>query len=544
MTYQGPEILLSVSQIAELANVGRSAVSNWPKRYRDFPEPRTVTPSGALYDAADVERWLIEKGRLSGPIPPQARLWSLTDVLRSAWQLTDVGDFIIGCLVYLEACARSDDSLLDRAIVEPADRWEHLRSAEHGDLMSTLRNVAQRIELANPQLEGLIQPAFYKEPPPDSSLVVQILDSITASRLVDGPLSDLFEEVIKRLHSDDRFFDELDTPDDLGLLIQRLASPIDGTVFDPAVGSGALLLQATLLAQIEGGLPHPVGWDINEVTLRRARARFFLYDVGVDLTVVDALGEAPTSDVRAHVVILDPPLHQGEWGDADLYLDSYWRYGRPSPRSADLAWIQVALNSLDESGRAVVVLPASDLSEEGRDQEVRQNIIDAQVVQAIVMLPARMRRDTSAQLAVWVLRAPPEEVDADYPILLIDASILGKPGRSTHSLDESDIDRIAEMVRVFSEEIYLELIYDSLVAKRDATGEVNRDDTELFATSRYPHQLVGANLNPRRYKEAKLPDLEHLRKEAVNLRFELGQTAMRLDERIVELFDSLGVHYG
>lgn len=543
MTYQGPEILLSVSQIAELANVGRSAVSNWPKRYRDFPEPRTVTPSGTLYDAAEVERWLIEKGRLSGPIPPQARLWSLTNVLRSAWQLTDVGDFIIGCLVYLEACARSESSPSGQVNVEQPDRWEQLRLAENKDLVSTLRKVAARIEEANPQLADLIQPAFQTEPRPDSSLVAQMLDSITASRNDDMPLSELFEEVIDRLHSDDRFFDELDTPDDLGYLIQRLAGPISGTVFDPAVGSGALLLQATLLAQTEGRFPHAIGWDINEVTLRRARARFFLYDVDADLSAVDALSEAPNSDVRGSVVVLDPPLRQVEWGDADLYLDPYWRYGRPSPTSADLAWIQVALNSLEEGGRAVVVLAASDLTQEGRDQQVRQNIIDAQVVEAIVLLPPRMRRDTSAQLAVWVLRAPPVEVDPDYPILLIDASSLGRPSRTTHSLDESDIDRIAEMVQVFSEEPYLEIIYDPLLAERDATGEVNRDDTELFATSRYPHQLVEANLNPRRYQEAKVPDLEHLREEAVNLRFELGQTAMRLDGQIADLFHSLGVHY-
>lgn len=247
--------------------------------------------------------------------------------------------------------------------------------------------------------------------------------------------------------------------------------------------------------------------------------------------------------MRGSVVILDPPLRQVEWGDADLYLDPYWRCGRPSPSSADLAWIQVALNSLEEGGRAVVVLPASDLSQEGRDQQVRQNIVDAQVVEAIVLLPPRMRRDTSAQLAVWVLRAPPVEVDPDYPILLIDASGLGRSSRTTHSLDESDIDRIAEMVRVFSEETYLEIIYDPLMAEPYATGEVNRDDSELFATSRYPRQLVGANLNPRRYQEAKLSELGHLREEAANLRFELGQSASTLDARIAELFDSLGVHY-
>ena len=541
MTYPGQEVLLSVSDIAELVKVGRSAVSNWPKRYRDFPEPRTVTPSGALYDASEVERWLIEKGRITGPISSETRLWNVANTLRGVWPLSDVGDFFIACLVYLEACARSQDSGNGDVEVAQDDRWDVLRAGQHGDLLVRLQAAAKHIEFANPSLAGLIEPALHQEPRPDSSLVVRVLDAMVASRSEGSALADLLEEAIDRLHSEDRFFEEHDTPDDLAQILLRLASPIDGTVFDPAVGSGSLLLQASLLGELEGGSPHPVGREVDESALRRARARFFVYGVDADLQVDDSLRDAPTNQVQSDLVILDPPLGQHEWGNADLYVDPYWQYGVPTPASADFAWIQVALNSLKPSGRALVVSPSSDLGRGGREQEIRQALIDAQVIEAVVLLPVRMRRDTSVQLAVWVLRAAPEILDADSPgILLMDASELGTPGRSVHSFDESDIDRITEMVRQYRDYPYLEFIYDPLIAERESTGEINSGDTELFAISRFPAILVDANLNARFYQEAQPPDLDRLRLEVHELRVAIRNSAASLQNKLNDLWPALG----
>ena len=69
MSFTENETLVGITDIAEMARAKRTAVSNWPKRYADFPKPRKATPSGALFDANEVERWLIVKGKIDGPIP-------------------------------------------------------------------------------------------------------------------------------------------------------------------------------------------------------------------------------------------------------------------------------------------------------------------------------------------------------------------------------------------------------------------------------------------------------------------------------------------
>ena len=72
-------ITIDVQQIAEIAGVGRSAVGNWRKRHADFPVP----DSSGRFDLREVERWLIENGKLDRRVPAEVVAWSLADRLGS-----------------------------------------------------------------------------------------------------------------------------------------------------------------------------------------------------------------------------------------------------------------------------------------------------------------------------------------------------------------------------------------------------------------------------------------------------------------------------
>src|SRR5919109_911594 len=98
--------LVGIPQIAEIASVGRSAVSNWRKRHPDFPAPKVQAPSGALFDLREVEDWLIEQGKISERAPASARLRGLADTARGVWTPGEFIRFSVSFLVYLEACER------------------------------------------------------------------------------------------------------------------------------------------------------------------------------------------------------------------------------------------------------------------------------------------------------------------------------------------------------------------------------------------------------------------------------------------------------
>src|SRR3954454_24949951 len=92
--------LVGIPQIADLAGVGRSAVSNWRKRHPDFPTAKVQAPSGALFDLREVEDWLIEQGKISQRAPASARLWAMADATRGIWTAEQFVRFSIALLVY------------------------------------------------------------------------------------------------------------------------------------------------------------------------------------------------------------------------------------------------------------------------------------------------------------------------------------------------------------------------------------------------------------------------------------------------------------
>lgn len=93
------ETLVSAADIARLANVGRSAVSNWRRRYPDFPQPAGGTPSGPLFALAEVEAWLRDQGKLL-EVPLTERAWQelrarAGDDLQLAATLADAGELLV-----------------------------------------------------------------------------------------------------------------------------------------------------------------------------------------------------------------------------------------------------------------------------------------------------------------------------------------------------------------------------------------------------------------------------------------------------------------
>ena len=131
-----------------------------------------------------------------------------------------------------------------------------------------------------------------------------------------------------------------------------------------------------------------------------------------------------------------------------MYISERWRYGSPSPHSADMAWLQLAVEALAPEGRAYVLLPASTMFRSGRDEEIRKSMLEAGIVEAVVHLPGRLRRNTSIPLAMWCLRSEGAH-KPDGDVLLVDASKLGIAGRSIVTLGEDDIDEIVRVLKAW-----------------------------------------------------------------------------------------------
>lgn len=490
-------VSVTINDIADIAGVGRSAVANWRKRHADFPLPN----ASERFDLEEVERWLIERGKIAGRAPRSFILWRLADELRNLARPKDVMRFVLGSLVYLEACERSraannQERPLD---VDPELAWAAVRESSDDALAARLLDATSMIELQNPALRDLITPGLALATRTEPWLVRAFLDIIEEAARDDERFT-LFEDAVARVQDSDRFWGAFSTPSDLTHLMVRLGAATAGTVFDPAAGEGGLLLQAALGDDHDESPMSLVGFERNVEVLDVGRARFFLYDLPAIITHADAFCVARAAMPVADLVLLDPPLGIADWGNADVYLDERWSFGVPPPKNADLAWVQLAVQSLAPQGRAIVVTTPGAASRGGREAAIRSSLLAAGCVTAVVRLPPRLRANTSIALTLWVLRAPGQAREA---VVLVDAGQLGEAGRSLHSLHEQNIDRIVRAVHDFEVDPDRSPS-DSKIAWRVAVSD-----------------LTDANLDPTRYRPTATVDRDLLRRRRDELRASL-----------------------
>lgn len=488
------DLLVSISDIADLAGVTRPAVSNWRKRHAGFPAPRVQAPAGALFSLDDVERWLIEEEKIEAPIPPARILRQLAEAARGTMAPPEWSRFLTACLVYLEACKRAAQ---DAGVsIPPHQRWEAIRDSDSRRLHRQLIAAANAVEKSTPALQGLLLTGLDQRPQPDPDRLRALLDTLeVAAEDEFGGFVDLYEDLVDRSDAADPFRAEHDTPASIAQLIVELAPPAE-TIIDLASGEGGLILLAALHRRAPD-VPHLTGFDINEDVHRAARSRFFLYDIRADLRRADVF-RVPAADLpKAELVVVDPPFGVSRWGDAEIYQGEQWQFGSPSPSRAEFAWLQLALWCLRPGGTAIVVMPAGAAFRGARDAKIRTAMLDAGVIEAVVALPSRMLASTAIQTHLWILcadRRPGE------PVLMVNASGIGEATRTQTSLSQSDIDKVVHVVTTW---------------RSQGTVEAA---PPLSARAVERSEIIDGDLTPERYDPVPQIDITALRERTTELR--------------------------
>jgi hypothetical protein len=404
--------LLNVSQIAELAQVGPSAVSNWRRRFDDFPPPVHAVPGGRdLFELPDVERWLKKHGRLGGKRRSKHLLWSAADLLRSSVAADSTMETIGAALALVALRGRSGSV-----------------GAAGNDAEAML---AAAVGMA-PGISEALQPL--RELDRDT---VNHLVSL-AGQIEEAELPESFEWLLRR--SKDSV--ERQSSDTQVALLLALIGEEGGTIYDPAAGSGSFLA-ALWQAAAAGEQPALCGQEINSSSSRIARQRFLIGDIPVSLAVGDTLIDDHWPSLRADVVVCDPPYGVRKSWPASTTGDPRWISGHP-PAYTDFAWLQHSAYHLADEGRGYVFLPFGSLSKGGRERDLRRELLIDGAVEAIVSLPPRSTARASIPLALWILR-PAGRSGNRNSVLMVDAAAAVAPHRPV--LDSLPIQRIAGILR-------------------------------------------------------------------------------------------------
>lgn len=480
-------LTLSASDIAHLARVGKSTVSNWRQRHNDFPKPVSGEGTRLRYDASEVHSWLQAHGKEVRGLSSDQVLWSVLDEWRGQVN-PENGGLVIADLVTWRFVSDPASPGFEEALPAQAQWLGATQRGQRGDVWDQLEAGMEAYEGLHPEWAPIfVTPDLRRDGQITGLLDEQYLwPAIDAVNSLDASqLREAFTSLHDRItRTGKRGYDEHATSDTLVNLIATVAASIPGPVHDPVVGSGRMLMAAASRGQRRSML---TGQDVNASACIQAKQRALLAGhTNVSIRHGDTLQADLFAPGLAQVVVMDPPYGLDRRGTGDLHLDPRLTYGTPPKSSVDLAWLQLGVWYLGPNGRAFILQPpGSAFRGSSAEVAIRTAMLRAGTIEAVVALPAGLASHTQIPLYLWVLARPGESADPTR-VLMVDQS-------ASTSVDP---DAIAAALQQWRDD---QTISANLDAHAVAVADILADK---------------ANLTPRRWlgaQSAELPGVDEVR---------------------------------
>lgn len=407
-------------------------------------------------------------------------------------------------------------------------RWDDLvKDGKQPNIGELIDAAMDAIERENPTLKGVL-PKNYARRELTPQTLGGLLDTFSRNDLASAENADkdilgrVFEYMVSRFASaEGKLGGEFYTPSSVVRLMVEMIEPFNGRVYDPACGSGGMFVQADRFVKAHGGVRNDIavyGQEQNPTTWRLAKMNLALRGIESDLGPQwgDSFQNDLHPDLRADYILANPPFNISQWGGERLRDDPRWQYGTPPVGNANFAWIQHMLHHLAPNGTMATVLANSSLTtQQNGEGEIRQALLDADLVECIIALPGQLFYTTPIPVCIWLLTRDKSGRNGEGAdcrrtrtgeVLFIDATRMGDLTSRTHrELSDNDIERITSTYHAW----------------RGEEGS-RYEDIPGFARSAIADEIAHHQgiLSPGRYVggEAALEDSESLAERVARLR--------------------------
>ena len=211
-------------------------------------------------------------------------------------------------------------------------------------------------------------------------------------------------------------------------------------------GSGGMFVQSLKFIQRHQGNIDNLsiyGQEKNPTTWKLAKMNLAIRSIDGNLGKFadDTFHNDLHKDLKADFVLANPPFNISDWGQEKLIDDARWKYGIPPKGNANFAWVQHMVSKLSMNGKAAIILANGSLSAGGQEEEIRKNLIEADLVDCILSMPANLFYTVTIPCSIWILNRNKKQKGKT---LFIDARNLGAMvTRKLRELSEDDIAQIA-----------------------------------------------------------------------------------------------------
>ena len=408
----------------------------------------------------------------------ETKLWDAADSLRKNIDAAEYKHIVLG-LVFLKYISDSFEALYNKLkqnkgadpedrdeykaenvfLVPPAARWSYLQSrARSPEIGKNIDAAMDNIEKDNPSLKGVL-PKIYARGNLDSKTLGKLIDEFSnidmegAKARSADILGHVFEYFLGQFGlAEGKKGGQFYTPRSVVKLLVEMLEPYKGKVFDPCCGTGGMFVQSNKFVKEHQGRVSDIfihGQESNQTTWRLAKMNLAIRSIGSSQVKWNNEGSFLRNahrDLKAAYVIANPPFNDSNWSGNLLKKDGRWKYGVPPVGNANYAWIQHFIYHLKpKNGQAGFVMAKGALtSTSSGEGEIRKNIIEAQLVDCIVNLPAKLFLNTQIPASLWFLRRG--KTYRKEEILFIDARNLGElVTRRNKVLTDEDIKKIADV---------------------------------------------------------------------------------------------------
>jgi type I restriction enzyme M protein len=496
----------------------------------------------------------------------EAELWKAADQLRGSMDASEYKHVFLG-LIFLKYISDAFDEQYEKlkaeedqgADPEDADeyrrinifwvpvesRWANIKAqSKQPTIGQIIDDAMAALERENESLKGVL-PKDYARPALDKTRLGQVIDTVSNIKVDEKQrskdvLGRIFEYCLSMFASaEGKRGGEFYTPRCVVKILVEMLEPYKGRVYDPCCGSSGMFVQSEEFIAAHGGKIDDLsifGQESNYTTWRLAKMNLAIRGIDGNIKHGDTFHADHHPDLKADYIIANPPFNISDWGGDRLRDDKRWQYGNPPAGNANYAWIQHMVHKLSPTGTAGFVLANGSMSSnQSGEGEIRQKIVEADLVDCMVALPGQLFYSTQIPACLWFLARDKKNNkfrNRSGEILFIDARKLGALVDKTHKeLSDDEVKRIARTYHAW----------------RGEEGNGDYENIPGFCYSASLEEVIGHGyvLTPGRYvgAEAAEEDAEPFEEKMQRLTAQLAeqmQEGAKLDEAIKANLASLG----
>jgi type I restriction enzyme M protein len=266
-------------------------------------------------------------------------------------------------------------------------------------------------------------------------------------------IGDVYEYLISRFAAGaGKKAGEFYTPSEVSILLAKLLNPKPGDrICDPACGSGSLLIRVA--KEVSGGNFFLAGQESNGSTWSLCRMNMFLHKMdNARIEWCNTINNPKLLEgdslMKFNVVVANPPFSLDKWGADDADKDRFQRFWRgiPPKSKGDYAFISHMVHiALEKEGKVGVIAPHGVLFRGGSEGKIRQKLIEENMLEAVIGLPANLFYGTGIPTAILIFNKGKKTKD----VLFIDASREYQDGKNQNYLRPQDIEKIVKTFNSF-----------------------------------------------------------------------------------------------